>query len=207
MFHSIKNMNLANKLTLGRLLGVPLIVILLYFPGPYTCVLSAIVFLAATLTDALDGFVARRYGYVTNFGKFLDPLADKVLICSSLIMLTWLNRVPAWVVVIIISREIAVTGLRALAVDQGIVIAADKYGKWKTVTQSIAVACLIWHYPVWKINPATIGTVFIYVSVLFALFSGWNYFYGFYNELKAKELAKDLHEKDMKEADETDDIE
>jgi CDP-diacylglycerol---glycerol-3-phosphate 3-phosphatidyltransferase len=125
--------NLANNITLARILAIPLLVVLLSFPNRFTNLAAMLVFIAAALTDLVDGLIARRYNLVTTVGKFLDPLADKLLIASVLIMLVDLERAPAWIVILIVGREIAVTGLRAMAVDQGLVIAADKYGKLKTI--------------------------------------------------------------------------
>ena len=113
---------LATKITLLRILLVPIVVILLYFPCRITCVLAALAFIAAALTDWFDGHIARSRHIVTNMGKFLDPLADKVLICSVLIMLVKLGWAPAWVVLIIVCRELIITGLRAIAIDEGIVL-------------------------------------------------------------------------------------
>ena len=111
--------NLANQLTLARIFFVVPIILLLYFPGKITCFLAAVLFGIASLTDFLDGHIARKGNMVTSFGKFLDPLADKLLICSILIMFVELGWVPAWVTIIIIGRELAVTGLRAMALDEG----------------------------------------------------------------------------------------
>ena len=139
--------NLANKLTLLRMLLVPLVIVLLYFQGPVTCVLAALAFIAASITDWADGYVARRNNMVTSMGKFLDPLADKVLICSVLIMFCTLGWAEAWVVILIVCRELVVTGLRAIAIDEGIVLAADRYGKLKTVLQIAAIIPMLLHYP------------------------------------------------------------
>ena len=143
--------NLANQLTLARIFFVVPIVLLLYFPGRLTCFLATLLFGIASLTDYLDGHIARKSNMVTSFGKFLDPLADKLLICSILIMFVELRWIPGWVTIIIIVRELAVTGLRAMAADEGVVIAADKYGKIKTVMQidvykrqRWACGCLQW---------------------------------------------------------------
>lgn len=139
--------NLANKITLLRILMAPLVVILLYFEGPVFCVLAALAFIFASITDWVDGYIARRENMVTSMGKFLDPLADKVLICSVLIMFVKLGWAPAWVVIVIVCRELVVTGLRAMAIDEGVVLAADYFGKAKTVLQIFAVVPLMLHYP------------------------------------------------------------
>lgn len=173
-------MNLPNALTVFRVLAVPFIIALLYFPGPTTCALATLLFLVAILTDLADGFLARKFNQVTNFGKFLDPLADKILIASVLVMLVELNWVSAWVAIIIIVRELLVTGLRAIAADKGHVIAADKYGKMKTIMQSVALVPLIYHFPFFGIDVAWIGSALLFVAVLLTVYSGWNYLYGFY---------------------------
>ena len=172
--------NLANRLTLARIFFVFPIVLLLYFPGKVTCLLAAMLFGIASVTDFLDGHIARRSNMVTSFGKFLDPLADKLLICSILIMFVELRWVPAWVTILIIVRELAVTGLRAMAMDEGVVIAADKYGKIKTVMQIVAIIPLLIHYPFFDIDVYLVGKILLYIALVLTIFSGLNYFYRFY---------------------------
>ena len=123
--------------------------------------------------------VARRRNLVTNLGKFLDPLADKLLIASLLIMLTMLGWVEAWVTVIIVGREIAVTGLRAIAADMGVVIAADRFGKLKTILQMVALCPLVLHFPWYGLDPNPLGKLLLYLALVLTLVSGANYFYGF----------------------------
>lgn len=168
-------LNLANKISLLRVLMAPLVVILLYFPGRFTCALAALVFIFAAITDWMDGYIARRSNMVTSMGKFLDPLADKLLICSVLIMFVMLDWAPAWVVIVIVCRELMVTGLRALAIDEGIVLAADRFGKAKTVLQILAIIPITLHYPLFGIQIASIGLVLLYAAMLVALYSGCNY--------------------------------
>lgn len=176
----IKMLNLPNALTIFRICAVPFIVALLYFPGRATCVLATVFFLVAILTDLADGFIARKYNLVTNFGKFLDPIADKILIASVMIMLVQLNWIPGWIAIIVIAREIMVTGLRAIAADKGHVIAADKYGKMKTIMQSVALVPLLYHYPVFGLDCASLGQVLLFIAMLLTVYSGWNYLHGFY---------------------------
>lgn len=171
--------NLANNLTLARIGAVPILVILLYFPGRGACIAAVLVFLAAAVTDIVDGVVARSRNLVTTLGKFLDPLADKLLISAALIMLTRLGWVEAWVAVVIVGREIAVTGLRAVAADYGVVIAADRFGKLKTILQMMALCPLLLHYPVSGWDPAPLGGVLLYLALVLTLVSGVNYFYSF----------------------------
>ncbi len=175
-------LNWANRITLLRIGAVVPIVVLLQWPNKATCWVAALLFLAAALTDFLDGYIARREGQVTNFGKFLDPLADKLLICSVLIKMVGMGWVPAWVTIIIVIRELAVTGLRAVAADNGLVIAADKYGKIKTVLQITALVPLLLHFPLWKIPVHGLGILILYIALLLTVVSGINYFYMFYRD-------------------------
>ena len=139
-------MNLPNKLTVLRVIMIPFFVIALMLEGGNNQMyryIAAAIFVIASFTDFLDGNIARKYGLVTNFGKFMDPLADKLLVCSALICLIELGQLPAWMVLIIISREFIISGFRLVASDNGVVIAASYWGKWKTVFQMISVILLI----------------------------------------------------------------
>ena len=143
-------MNLPNKLTILRVIMIPFFVLTLLYDGGENQTLryvAAAIFIIASLTDMLDGKIARKYNLVTNFGKFMDPLADKLLVCSALICLIQLGQLPAWVVIIIISREFIISGFRLVAADNGIVIAASYWGKFKTVFQMTAVVLLIFDLP------------------------------------------------------------
>lgn len=175
-----KLFNLPNKITLSRMLMAPVIVVLLYFENRYTCLLACVGFCLASLTDLLDGHIARRSNLVTSFGKFLDPLADKVLISSVLIMLVYLGRVHAWIAIVIICRELIITGLRAIAADEGVVIAADVFGKWKTVLQILALIPLTLHYAWFGLNPVPLGQFLLYIAVALTVFSGVNYLHSFH---------------------------
>lgn len=176
--------NLANKLSLLRILLTPLVVILLYFPGMATCSFAVLIFIFASATDWLDGYVARRLNTVTSMGKFLDPLADKLMISSILIMFAYLGWAPAWVVIVIVCRELVVTGLRAMAVDQGIVLAADKFGKAKTVLQILAIIPLTLHFPIFGVKFWILGEWLLYLAMVVAIFSGANYCIYFYQHTK-----------------------
>ncbi|MEG0687185.1 MAG: CDP-diacylglycerol--glycerol-3-phosphate 3-phosphatidyltransferase [Hungatella sp.] len=139
-------MNIPNKLTILRILMIPFFVVMLLLEGgmnPTYRYVAAAIFIVASLTDLLDGKIARKYHLVTNFGKFMDPLADKLLVCSALICLIELGQLPAWMVIVIISREFIISGFRLVASDNGIVIAASYWGKWKTVFQMASVILLI----------------------------------------------------------------
>ncbi len=138
--------NLPNKLTISRIIMVPFFVAALLFQNGeiFAFRMAALaLFIIASLTDLLDGKIARKYNLVTNFGKFMDPLADKLLVCSALICLVQLKQLPAWIVIIIISREFIISGFRLVAADQGVVIAASMWGKAKTVSQMVSIILLI----------------------------------------------------------------
>ena len=141
-------MNLPNKLTMFRVILIPFFVFFMlapYFEG-YSNYIALVIFIVASLTDMLDGKIARKYNLVTNFGKFMDPLADKLLVCSAMICLIEKGLLPAWVVIVIISREFIISGFRLIASDNGVVIAASYWGKFKTVFQMIMVIALILHF-------------------------------------------------------------
>lgn len=142
-------MNLPNKLTMFRVILIPFFVffILSGLFGRAGDIISLVIFVVASLTDMLDGKIARKYNLVTNFGKFMDPLADKLLVCSAMICLIVLGRLWAWVVIIIIAREFIISGFRLIAVDNGIVIAASMWGKIKTVVQMVMIILLLLHLP------------------------------------------------------------
>lgn len=180
------NLNLANRITLIRIFAIPVLVVLLSFPNRINCLFAMLFFIAASLTDLLDGVIARRHNLVSTFGKFLDPLADKLLISSVLIMLVQLQDenssswVPAWVAVVIIGRELMVTGLRSLAVDKGMIIAADTFGKLKTILQIVALCPLMLHYPWFGVDVVPLGKIMLYIALAMTVFSGGNYLYSFY---------------------------
>jgi len=172
-------MNLPNKLSLVRIALIPLMVALMHLPG-WWCLASAAVFGAAAFTDFLDGHIARKEGLVTNFGKFIDPVADKLLVLSAFIMLCAQGRMPAWMVVAVLARELAVDGLRLVVMEQGKVIAAAKLGKIKTVSQIVCVLWLMLGDIVSLIIPfihALDLPICLWVVVI-TLWSGWEYFRG-----------------------------
>ncbi|MCI7107879.1 MAG: CDP-diacylglycerol--glycerol-3-phosphate 3-phosphatidyltransferase [Lachnospiraceae bacterium] len=178
-------MNLPNKLTLFRVILIPFFVFFLlapYFPG-YGNYIAVAIFIIASITDFLDGKIARKYHLVTNFGKFMDPLADKLLVSSALICLIELSLIPAWIVIVIIAREFIISGFRLIAADNGVVIAASYWGKFKTASQMVMVIVLILNLP----NPvfSVIGTVLIYVSLVLTVISLVDYI------VKNKNVLKD----------------
>jgi CDP-diacylglycerol---glycerol-3-phosphate 3-phosphatidyltransferase len=168
-----------NLLTLLRIATVPLIVYLLLFPAPVPSALAAGVFFTATVTDFLDGYIARSYGSGTTLGKFLDPLADKLVVTAALIMLAGISRtprVPAWMVVVLVSREILVTGLRAVAASQGQIVGAEELGKYKMALQSIALHGLLIHYTYFHIDFFTGGLFILWIAMVVSVWSGVEYF-------------------------------
>ncbi len=141
-------MNLPNKLTIFRVILIPFFVVLLLFDfTAYDKWIALAIFIVASLTDFLDGHIARKYNLVTNFGKFMDPLADKLLVCSAMICMVELSRIPAWVVIIIIAREFIISGFRLVASDNGVVIAASYWGKFKTTFQILMICLMIADLP------------------------------------------------------------
>lgn len=183
--------NTANKITMIRIFSAPVLVALLYLPQtPMMGLICMSIFILAAITDLADGWVARRASLVTNMGKFLDPLADKILVCAVLIMLVQLDRLEAWIVIVMMSREMTVLGLRAMAADRGVVIAADRFGKIKTILQIVAICPLLLHYPLLGFDPRPLGLVLMYAALVLTLFSGGNYVYNFYiNELAANKRS------------------
>ena len=163
-------MNLPNKLTVLRVLMIPFFVVFMLMdivPGMDKWIALAI-FVVASLTDLLDGKIARKYNLVTNFGKFMDPLADKLLVSSAMICLVEMGRLPAWIVIIIISREFIISGFRLVASDSGIVIAASHWGKFKTVLQMVMIIVMIMDF-----GPsfAMLETILIYVALILTVVS------------------------------------
>jgi CDP-diacylglycerol---glycerol-3-phosphate 3-phosphatidyltransferase len=170
-----------NILTLGRIATAPLLVYLLLLPGPTAAGLAAAIFFLATITDFLDGYIARNYGSGTTLGKFLDPLADKVVVISALIMLAGtpqLPRVPAWMVAVLVIREIMVTGLRAIAAAEGVVMAAEELGKYKMVLQSIAIQGLLMRYTYFHIDFFAAGMFILWIAMGLSVWSGIDYYVG-----------------------------
>lgn len=176
-------LNPANKITLLRILSIPVLVVLLYFPSKLLNAVTMIGFILVALTDLADGFIARRWNLVSNLGKFLDPLADKLLISSVLIMLVAQGWIQAWIAIIIIGREITVTGLRGIAADQGYVLAADSFGKLKAIVQVVALCPLILHYPWWGIDPQPVGQSILYIALVLTVLSGAKYIFHFFRQV------------------------
>ncbi|AIF43693.1 CDP-diacylglycerol--glycerol-3-phosphate 3-phosphatidyltransferase [Virgibacillus sp. SK37] len=181
-------MNIPNRITISRILLIPIFILLLSLPLnwgnweigestlPIADFTAALLFILASVTDWVDGYYARKYNLVTNLGKFLDPLADKLLVSAALILLVEMGFAPAWVVIIIISREFAVTGLRLVAAGEGSVLAAGNMGKLKTATQMIAIAALLLHNFPFSFIGFPFGTLMLYVALFFTIVSGVDYF-------------------------------
>lgn len=169
-------MTTANKVTLSRMMLIPIFVIVLMCNVPYGDLIAMAIFALASLTDGIDGYIARKYNQVTDFGKFLDPLADKLLIATALICFVELQRMPAWMAVIIIAREFIVTGLRSVAASKGIVIAAIMTGKIKTCIQIAASICAFLFYgEAYIIGGYSIAWWAMLISTLFTIYSGYEY--------------------------------
>ncbi len=163
-------------MTLSRIFAVPIIIGLLMVETKLNCFIAALIFSAASITDYFDGYLARTRGMVTSLGKILDPLADKLLVSSTLIMLVSLDYVTAWIACVIIGRELAVTGLRCLLIENGQDVAASWLGKYKTGFQIAAIIPLTIHYVYFSINFNSIGLFFLYGALIFTLWSGLDYF-------------------------------
>lgn len=181
--------HLPNLLTVGRILAIPVLVVLLCFTGPIASLLAALVFLVAGATDFFDGFFARRRRLVSRFGKFMDPLADKLLVSAALIMLIPLGRAPAWMAFIIIGRELAVTGLRGLAAAEGIMLDPDRWGKTKTLLQMMALTALILHYPYEALDFHRVGMALLWLALIVTLYSGVSYFLVFFRQMPGGEAS------------------
>ncbi|MBS2969057.1 CDP-diacylglycerol--glycerol-3-phosphate 3-phosphatidyltransferase [Metabacillus sp. KIGAM252] len=181
-------MNLPNKITVSRILLIPVFMFIMLFPFDWGMVTilgtempasqftGAMLFIIASVTDWIDGYYARKYNLVTNLGKFLDPLADKLLVSAALIILVEMGLAPAWMVIIIISREFAVTGLRLILANEGEVVAANSLGKIKTWTQIIAISALLLNNFPFEPLHIPFAQIALWVAVFFTIISGWDYF-------------------------------
>jgi CDP-diacylglycerol--glycerol-3-phosphate 3-phosphatidyltransferase len=183
-------LNLPNLLTLARIAAIPGVVILLLYDTRTTSFIAAAVFGAAAITDWLDGWLARKWQVVTVLGKFLDPLADKLIVMAALVMLIPHGRVPAWAVFLILAREMVVTGLRSIASSEGIVISASDLGKYKTIFQMTAIPGLLLHYDyywlfglrweLFHVDMYNFGIFYFYVAFFMTLWSGGDYLFKFF---------------------------
>ncbi|WP_077621904.1 CDP-diacylglycerol--glycerol-3-phosphate 3-phosphatidyltransferase [Sediminibacillus massiliensis] len=181
-------MNIPNRITLSRIFLIPIFIILLSVPFdwgslqiggrelPVSQFAAGLLFIIASTTDWIDGYYARKYNLVTNLGKFMDPLADKLLVASALILLVEMGMAPAWVVILIISREFAVTGLRLVAAGEGTVLAAGQMGKLKTVLQIVSVSALLLEDFPFSYFGFPFGTITLYLALIITVVSGYDYF-------------------------------
>lgn len=175
-------MNLPNKLTVLRMiLIVPFVLLLLLGSSTLTDYIALGIFITASFTDMLDGQIARKYNLVTNFGKFMDPLADKLLVCSAMICLVEMGRIPSWIVIVIISREFIISGFRLVASDNGVVIAASYWGKFKTVFQMVMISLMILNIP--ALSPVT--DIVMWTALILTVVSLGDYL------MKNKDVMKD----------------
>jgi len=197
--------NIANYLTMARIVAIPIVIVLLMLVEPETrkqswftlvpaqpqghnlayCLIAALIFALASITDYLDGYLARKRNLVTNLGKLLDPLADKLLVIGAMIMLVELSRLPGWMALVVIAREIGITALRGIATDQGVVIAASQLGKYKTATTMPALVALILYYklPLFifvNVNCFAVGMILLAIAVVLTVWSGLDYFIRFW---------------------------
>ncbi|ENH96524.1 phosphatidylglycerophosphate synthase [Gracilibacillus halophilus YIM-C55.5] len=181
-------MNVPNRITISRILLIPIFILLLSYPFnwgtvtlfdqslPVAQLMAVILFAVASATDWVDGYYARKYNLVTNLGKFLDPMADKLLVSAAFILLIQLELAPAWAVIVIISREFAVTGLRLVAAGEGVVMAAGQMGKLKTVLQILAIITLLLHNIPFAFIHVPVANILLYAAVLVTIISGVEYF-------------------------------
>lgn len=188
--------NLPNLLTMGRMVLIPLVLYFLYRGSPLDCFFATLVFTGAAITDFLDGYLARRQGLESVLGKFLDPLADKLIVMATLVWLVTMGRIGAWVVILLLAREITITALRAVASSQGLVIAAGRGGKSKTALQFIGIVCLLLGYPYhldfWfvdlgMIDMVHVGRALVVLSLFFSITSAFQYTRFFVEAVEAKE--------------------
>jgi CDP-diacylglycerol---glycerol-3-phosphate 3-phosphatidyltransferase len=184
-------------LTVARILVIPLFVWVTYDGDPFYSLVAASIFTVAAVTDVVDGFLARRWNMITVVGKLLDPLADKLIVAAALVMMVRLGRIPAWIVIVLLSREFIVNGLRQVAASEGLVIAAGQEGKWKTALQLVGIVGLCVHYThsvfflfgTYDVNFNTVGQVLSYASTGFSVWSAAIYFRMFLKTLGANTSA------------------
>lgn len=168
-------MNLANKITVIRVLMIPIFMIILFSDYKNSNYIAALIFAIAALTDSLDGYIARSRNLVTTFGKFVDPLADKLLVSTALISLVQLGKIPAWIVIIIIAREFTITGFRTIAASEGLTIAASPLGKIKTISQLIAIIVLLLNNYPFRLFGFPFDIIMVYIALFFTVLSGIDY--------------------------------
>ena len=180
--------NSANTITVARIVVVPVVMALLAYESVLNCWIAAFLYIAASISDIVDGYLARKYNLVSIIGAFLDPLADKLLVIGALVMLVPLGRVPAWMAAVLIMRDVTITALRGIAASEGLIISASKWGKYKTTFLDVSLCFLIAHHPLRLIatdglDPVdlhTVGMMFLWPAVVLSLWSGAHYLYQFF---------------------------
>jgi CDP-diacylglycerol--glycerol-3-phosphate 3-phosphatidyltransferase len=179
-------LNFPNIITVLRVTVIPVLFFLLLSPGRDGSLIIAGLFILAALTDLLDGYLARKYEIVTVMGKFLDPIADKLIVNTAMILMIPIGRISAWIVAIIIIRDFVVDGIRAIAQSEGFVIQASRLGKRKTLCQIFAVSALMIHYPFLGADAHAVGTVILYIALALSVTSGIDYLIKFYENISSR---------------------
>lgn len=176
--------NLPNTITIIRIGVVPFLFILLSDPGEFWSLVLAILFVAASITDLLDGYIARKYQLVTTMGKFLDPIADKLIINTAMILMIPIGHIPSWIVAVTIMRDLVVDGIRSISSSEGLFIQASRLGKQKTLAQIFAVTALLIHYPFFGADAHLVGMIILYIAFVLTIYSGTDYFVKFYRRVR-----------------------
>ena len=176
----------ANIITVGRMFLIPVVMVFLFDPAPWAGWVAMSIFVVAGVSDLIDGYLARLYGQVSIIGAFLDPLADKLMVMAVMVMLIPLERIPAWLVVVILARELVITGLRGIASAEGIIISASAGGKFKTAYQVFGLSFLLIHYEYLDIRTHVVGLWLMYMSAAISLWSGWEYCFEFWKVSKLR---------------------
>jgi len=175
--------NLPNTLTVGRIVLVPFVVYFLWDePTLMEHAITWVIFVGAMITDIIDGYLARKWDLVSPAGAYLDPMADKLMVTTVLVMLIPIGWVPAWIVALLLCRELAITGLRGIASQEGMVLSASALGKVKTAFQSTSIGFILWHEETWGIDPHSAGIVLLYIATFFACLSAAEYFLQFFRQ-------------------------
>ncbi len=172
--------NAPNTITVARIFVVPVVMALLAYESFVTCWVAAFLYVAASISDIVDGYLARKYNLVSIIGAFLDPLADKLLVIGALVMLVPLGRMPAWMAAVLIMRDVTITALRGIAASEGLIISASKWGKYKTTFLDVSLCFLIAHYPVNAVDLHTVGMMLMWPAVVLSVWSGAHYLYQFF---------------------------
>ena len=191
MISKHETFNLPNTITLLRISIVPFLFVLLLEPGEFWSLILAILFVVASITDFFDGYFARKYNLITTMGKFLDPIADKLIVNTAMILMIPIHRIPAWIVAITIIRDLIVDVIRSIASSEGHYIQASSLGKQKTLAQIIAVTALMIHYSIFGVDAHFVGTVILYIALLLTIYSGVDYFIKFYQTTVQKDNLHD----------------